>query len=142
MLPSSSIFSTALLPSPGLFVLGLALPGLLVPQAVNAAIDYAKARKELVQLIEQDVRDTEIYIGTNSLQPRVMQAIGRVARHAFVPRYGVKRLDDQAQARWRSWGYQVHPIDMRTTIPYGGAVRCLTNVLRRPRTEAAAAPDA
>ncbi len=53
-------------------------------------------------------------------------------RHAFVPQYGVRRLDAEAEARWRSWGYVVHAIDMRTTIAHGGAVRCMTNVVRRP----------
>ena len=57
---------------------------------------------------------------------------GARGKVAFVPAYDVEPLDRIAHELWRSWGYAVQPISMRETIPYGGAVRCVTNVMRRP----------
>ncbi len=49
-----------------------------------AGEDYAQARKELVQEIERDVRNTRRYLDKAELDPRVMVAIGKVPRHEFV----------------------------------------------------------
>lgn len=46
---------------------------------------YQRARDELVREIEADVRRTREYLGTSSLDPRVLEALGRVPRHEFVP---------------------------------------------------------
>ncbi len=48
---------------------------------------------------------------------------------AYVPRYGVA-LDAQAYAVWRRCGFSVVPIDCSRLVEWGGAVRCLTNVVR------------
>jgi protein-L-isoaspartate(D-aspartate) O-methyltransferase len=58
---------------------------LLLTAAPLLADDYALARRELVELIEQDVRDTSLYLDREALDPRVMAALGRVPRHEFVP---------------------------------------------------------
>jgi protein-L-isoaspartate(D-aspartate) O-methyltransferase len=50
-----------------------------------SADEYAQDRRQLVELIEQDVRDTSLYLDREALDPRVMAAIGRVPRHEFVP---------------------------------------------------------
>jgi len=50
-----------------------------------SADDYAQARQHLVDVIEQDVLDTSLYLDKEALDPRVMAAIGKVPRHAFVP---------------------------------------------------------
>ncbi len=39
----------------------------------------------MVRSIVQDVNETSRYIGTDELDPRVMEVIGRVPRHEFVP---------------------------------------------------------
>jgi len=65
-----------------LFVLGLAL---LAWAPVSFSFDYDGGRRKLLKVIEQDVRETEIYIGKSSFDPAVMLAMGKVARHAFVP---------------------------------------------------------
>jgi len=54
---------------------------------VSAALgdEYAQARQHLVAEIEQDVRDTSLYLDKEALDPRVMTAIARVPRHEFVP---------------------------------------------------------
>lgn len=46
---------------------------------------YENARKAMVLAIEEDVRATSSYIKKKSLDPKVMQAMGRVPRHEFVP---------------------------------------------------------
>ncbi len=51
-----------------------------------AGEDYAQARKELVKVIEADVRYTRRYLDKAELDPRVMTAIGKVPRHEFVPK--------------------------------------------------------
>lgn len=48
---------------------------------------------------------------------------------AYVPAYGVPQ-DQAAHAVWRRLGFRVVPIDCATLVAWGGAVRCLTNVLR------------
>lgn len=110
-----------------LFVPGLALLGLFVPPPLSADIDYVKARQELVQRIEQDVRDTEIYIGSSSLDPRVMQAMGKVARHAFVP----------AGYRYYSYENRPLPIGHGQTISQPYIVALMTDLLSTSPTDKA-----
>jgi len=66
-----------------LFWIGITL--LLLSAVALAGDEYAQARQQLVAAIEQDVRDTSLYLDTQALDPRVMAAIGRVPRHEFVP---------------------------------------------------------
>jgi protein-L-isoaspartate(D-aspartate) O-methyltransferase len=47
--------------------------------------DYRSARQAMVAEIESKVRETRSYIGREALNPAVMQAMGRVPRHEFVP---------------------------------------------------------
>ena len=58
---------------------------LLLPASALPADEYAQARRHLVEVIEQDVRDTSLYLDQEALDPRVMTAIGKVPRHEFVP---------------------------------------------------------
>ena len=58
---------------------------LLSLAAAAAADDYAQARQQLLELIQQDVRDTSLYLDKEALDPRVMATIGKVPRHRFVP---------------------------------------------------------
>ena len=66
-----------------LFWIGVTL--LLSLAFAASADDYAQARQHLVDVIEQDVLDTSLYLDKEALDPRVMAAIGKVPRHAFVP---------------------------------------------------------
>ena len=66
-----------------LFWIGVTL--LLLLLSVASADDYAQARQHLVEVIEQDVRDTSLYLDKEALDPRVMAAMGKVPRHEFVP---------------------------------------------------------
>ena len=67
-----------------LFWIGVAL--LLLLASAAAGDEYADARQNLVDIIEQDVRDTSLYLDKEALDPRVMAAMGKVSREAFVPR--------------------------------------------------------
>jgi protein-L-isoaspartate(D-aspartate) O-methyltransferase len=55
------------------------------PPAIAGQSDYTAVRKQMVEAIAQDARDTSKYIDKNELDPRVMAAIGKVPRHEFVP---------------------------------------------------------
>lgn len=52
---------------------------------IDAATDYGSLRAELVKKIEKTVGETRHYIDKERLDPRVMQTMGTVPRHEFVP---------------------------------------------------------
>ena len=66
-----------------IFWIGITL--LLLPASALAGDEYAQARQQMVAAIEQDVRETSLYLDKEALDPRVMTAIARVPRHEFVP---------------------------------------------------------
>ncbi len=45
---------------------------------------YMKERQKMVKVIEQDVRQTSIYLNTETLDSRVLDSISKVPRHKFV----------------------------------------------------------
>ena len=51
----------------------------------RAADRYAELRRAMVRAIEADVLETSLYINKKRLDSRVMDAMGRVERHRFVP---------------------------------------------------------
>lgn len=54
-------------------------------EALAQADEYAAEREALVREIRYTVRETSEYIGKSELDERVMEVIGRVPRHEFVP---------------------------------------------------------
>jgi protein-L-isoaspartate(D-aspartate) O-methyltransferase len=58
---------------------------LLLLASAAVGDEYAQARQHLVTVIEQDVRDTSLYLDKEALDPRVMTTMARVPRHEFVP---------------------------------------------------------
>jgi len=50
------------------------------------ADDRAAERRELLRQIEEEVARTARWLGKDKLDPAVMAALGKVPRHAFVPR--------------------------------------------------------
>jgi protein-L-isoaspartate(D-aspartate) O-methyltransferase len=50
-----------------------------------AADGYRAARQQMIRLIEQDVRETSLYLDKTSLDPQVIEVMGQVPRHQFVP---------------------------------------------------------
>ncbi len=60
--------------------------GLLLTSVIKADDPYAAARAALVEEIEQNVAETASRIGRRALDERVMQVMGEVPRHEYVPR--------------------------------------------------------
>lgn len=59
---------------------------LLISSVVlSAEDDYALQRETMIRAIEADVGATSIYIKKEALDPRVMEAMNTVPRHALVP---------------------------------------------------------
>lgn len=52
---------------------------------VYAATDYKQLRENMIGLIKEDVRETEIYIDKSALDSSVIRAMSTVPRHEFVP---------------------------------------------------------
>jgi protein-L-isoaspartate(D-aspartate) O-methyltransferase len=46
---------------------------------------YEKARKEMVEEVRQEVKETAAYLGRDALDPSVTEAMETVPRHVFVP---------------------------------------------------------
>ena len=57
----------------------------LVPTHASDDAKYQERRARLVKEIQTNVRDTESYIGKSSLNPLVMEVMGNLPRHEFVP---------------------------------------------------------
>jgi protein-L-isoaspartate(D-aspartate) O-methyltransferase len=82
--------------------------------------EYALARQQLIEAIQQDVRDTSLYIDKEALDPRVMAAIGRVHRHEFVP----------ANQRQRAYSNQPLPIGYGQTISQPYIVALMSDLIK------------
>ncbi len=65
------------------------LPFAAGPAAISAAAaaddPFADARAAMVRAVALDAEQTAVWIGKSALAPRVMEAMGRVPRHLFVP---------------------------------------------------------
>ena len=55
------------------------------PAAADSDDDYAQARADMVRAVAETTEETAEWIGKTALSPRVMEAMGRVPRHLFVP---------------------------------------------------------
>lgn len=88
--------------------------------ASAAADDYTRERRELVRQIEDDVRETSFYLDTDTLDERVLDALGRVPRHAFVP---------ENQRRY-SYDNRPLPIGYGQTISQPYIVAVMTDLVR------------
>jgi protein-L-isoaspartate(D-aspartate) O-methyltransferase len=82
--------------------------------------DVDAARQRLVKLIEQNVKDTSIYLDKTALDARVMQALARVPRHEFVP------------AEYQSLAYENRPLPIGhgQTISQPYIVALMTDLLQ------------
>ena len=49
--------------------------------------DYGEARRHLLDLLDEEVRGTAQWLGAHRLDPPVRDALARVPRHEFVPRW-------------------------------------------------------
>jgi protein-L-isoaspartate(D-aspartate) O-methyltransferase len=56
------------------------------PALSVAEVDaYARARGQLVELIRENVRETSEYLGREALSQKVLDVLGAIPRHEFVP---------------------------------------------------------
>ena len=98
----------------------LGMLGLLCSAAwLEAADDYAVLRARLVAEVSEDIIRTRGYIGKSSLDERVMQVLGSVGRHRFVP----DNLHSQAYAN------RPLPIGYGQTISQPYIVALMTDLL-------------
>jgi len=91
----------------------------LAPVSGNAD-SYADLRRQMVELIRQDVIDTRQFTSKTVLDPRVMEVMGKVPRHKFVP------------SRQRSAAYRNHPLPIGygQTISQPYIVALMTDLLQ------------
>ena len=58
--------------------------------------EYDQARKSMVKTIKKETKHTSRYLGRNSLDKKVIDAMGKVKRHKFVPEnYRVNAYDNR-----------------------------------------------
>jgi protein-L-isoaspartate(D-aspartate) O-methyltransferase len=101
---------------PLLFVLCLTF----VPLLHAAAQDrYAAQRAAMVREVRADVRRTDLYLGKDTLDERVMQAMATVPRHQFVP----------AAERSDAYDNRPLPIGYGQTISQPYVVAVMTDLL-------------
>jgi protein-L-isoaspartate(D-aspartate) O-methyltransferase len=91
--------------------------------AAHAADEYLAARQEMVREIEADVRLTRSDLGKDTLDPRVIAAVGKVPRHEFVPE----------ELRHAAYLNQPLPIGHDQTISQPYIVAIMTDLLAVPR---------
>jgi protein-L-isoaspartate(D-aspartate) O-methyltransferase len=111
-------------PSPGSrrrFMLQLAGAALaLQPVSCVPASDWASMRQRMVKEIEQTTRETAMYTGQRTLDPRVLEVMGRVPRHLFVP----------ASVRTHAYDNRPLPIGAGQTISQPFIVALMTDLVR------------
>ena len=86
----------------------------------RAADSYAVQRAAMVSTIEADVAQTSLYLDKQALDPRVMAAMGKVARHALVP-------EDQREDAYQN---RPLPIGYGQTISQPYLVAVMTDLLK------------
>ena len=105
-----------------LIVIGLIL--LVFSTHVIAEDDFQRQRQKLVDIIKVDVEMTQDFLDQGSLDKRVLDAIGKVPRHEFVP-------DDQ-----RPYAYENRPLPIGygQTISQPYIVAIMTDLLKPEKT--------
>jgi len=83
------------------------------------AADTEAQRAAMVRVVAEDVRASADYLGTERLDPRVLDALGRVPRHAFVP----------PDARDQAYENRPLPIGWGQTISQPYIVAVMTHLL-------------
>ncbi len=104
-------------------VIGLIL--LLFSTYVIAEEDFQRQRQELVDIIKADVVMTSDFLGQGSLDKRVLDAIGKVPRHEFVPE------------NERSYAYENRPLPIGygQTISQPYIVAIMTDLLKLKKSD-------
>ena len=82
--------------------------------------EYERQRHTLIKEIEQEVRETSLYLDKQALDARVMQVLAQVPRHEFVP----------PGQRSRAYGDYPLPIGLGQTISQPYIVAYMTEILQ------------
>jgi len=90
------------------------------PALAGEEDQYTQQRMELMRIIEQDVRETSVYLDRQTLDPRVMKALAGIPRHQFVP-------DAQRRYAYRN---RPLPIGHGQTISQPYIVAIMTDLLK------------
>jgi len=90
------------------------------PALAGEEDQYTQQRMELMRIIEQDVRETSVYLDRQTLDPRVMKALAGIPRHKFVP-------DAQRRYAYRN---RPLPIGHGQTISQPYIVAIMTDLLK------------
>jgi len=93
---------------------------LLAPATATPADKYAQDHQQLIAAIEQDVRETSLYLDKEALDQRVMAALARVPRHEFVP----------AAQRPRAYTNRPLPIGYGQTISQPYIVALMSDLIK------------
>lgn len=88
--------------------------------SAHAQEDYEAMRENMVADVEEMMFDSRNYVGTDKLDPRVIEALRRVPRHEFVP------------TSYRNYAYQNRPLPIgeQQTISQPYIVALMTDLAR------------
>jgi protein-L-isoaspartate(D-aspartate) O-methyltransferase len=97
----------------------------LLVTTVQAGDKYTVARLSMIQAIEDDVKETSLYLDKEALDPLVMNSMGKVPRHEFVP------------DRMRGLAYENRPLPIgySQTISQPYIVALMTDLLKPKKTD-------
>jgi len=90
------------------------------PAPAGETDQYTQQRMELMRVIEQNVRETSVYLDRETLDPRVMKALTEIPRHQFVP-------DSQRRYAYKN---RPLPIGHGQTISQPYIVAIMTDLLK------------
>ena len=94
----------------------------------SIALQLEQAGYEVARIPILHTVDRLLLTWTNAIVER-----SGAARRVWLPAYGVPILDRMAQQIWQDEGFEVLTIPCQHIIPWGGALRCLTNVIEPTR---------
>lgn len=90
---------------------------------------YAFVRERLEELGYEVVEVPALHDRSDGLLTWTNAVVDSARREVWIPTYGVPELDRLAEEAWRSTGLEPHAVDCTALIRFGGALRCITNVL-------------
>lgn len=104
--------------------------------------EYARVRRQLLDMGFKLIEVPAIHGEDDVVLTWVNAIVDRDGGKVFFPVYGIPFLDEMAADAWRSTGLAPNGIDCRELIRYGGALRCITNVMpgKLPQGETPSAP--
>ena len=103
-------------------LIGSAAPADALRAVAAEEVKYREAREELVRLIERRVLEARVYLRKSELDSRVIEAMGTVRRHEFVP----------ADLQFAAYENRPLPIGQGQTISQPSLVAMMTDLLELP----------